>query len=86
MKNDIQKVKVTKKDSNIGEIEVDRDLCIGAGTCEVLAPNTFKLDKEGKVYIDDVNSHTDQEIIDAAKSCPVFAIKIYDKNGKQLCP
>lgn len=33
------------------KIVVDRDLCIGAATCVVLAGKTFALDEEGKVYI-----------------------------------
>jgi len=33
------------------KIIVDRDLCIGAATCVVLAGKTFALDEEGKVYI-----------------------------------
>ena len=33
------------------KIVVDRDLCIGAATCVVLAGKTFALDEEGKVFI-----------------------------------
>jgi ferredoxin len=33
------------------KIVVDRDLCIGAATCVVLAGKTFALDEEGKAYI-----------------------------------
>ena len=75
-----------KKETRIGKIEVDRDLCIGAGTCEVLASKTFALDNEGKVVILEGGDDSDQDIIDAAQSCPVFAIKIYDKDGKLIYP
>ncbi|MEO5927570.1 MAG: ferredoxin [Patescibacteria group bacterium] len=33
------------------KIVVDRDACIGAATCVVLAGKTFALDEEGKVFI-----------------------------------
>ena len=82
----IQSKVKTKADSKIGKVEIDRDLCIGAGTCEVLASNAFKLDSEAKVYIDNLDGDSDQDIIDAANSCPVFAIKIYDKAGNLICP
>lgn len=74
-----------QKESIIGKIEVDRDLCIGAGPCEVLAPKTFKI-VNGKAEILENPQNTDEEIIDAAKSCPVYAIKIYDKKGKLIYP
>ena len=35
----------------IGKIKIDRNLCIGAGTCAVLAPNTFELDDELKAVL-----------------------------------
>lgn len=72
--------------SNIGKVVVDRDLCIGAGTCEALAPNTFKLDSEGKAYVVTLGADDDQTILDAAMSCPVLAIKVYDKDGNLLFP
>ncbi len=70
----------------IGKIEIDRDLCIGAGTCVVLADKTFELDNEMKALILSKEDNTAQEIIDAAKSCPVLAIKIYDKEGNLIYP
>ena len=76
---------MTKK-QKVGKIEVDRELCIGAGTCVVLAGKTFDLDNEGKIVIVDKNGNSDQDIIDAAMSCPVFAIKIYDENGNLIYP
>lgn len=33
------------------KIIVDRDLCIGAASCVVIAAKTFGLDQEGKVFI-----------------------------------
>ncbi len=86
------------------KIVVDRDLCIGAATCVVLAGKTFALDPEGKVYVvnekkesavisdaDTVveSEQTDQmddrdTIIEGARSCPVFAIKLYEDDGTEI--
>ena len=79
-------VEIKNKDINISRIEVDRVLCIGAATCVVLADKTFELDPEGKAVIFDPPQNTVEEIIDEAKSCPVLAIKIYDKSGKLVYP
>jgi len=73
-------------DKKIHKIEVDRDLCIGAGPCEVLASKTFKLDDEGKAVVINSNGNSDDEILDAAMSCPVLAIKLYDEDGKLIYP
>ncbi len=68
------------------QVEVNRDLCIGAATCVVLAPTVFELDTEGKAIVLDVSSATEQEIMEAAESCPTGAIVIKDEQGKQLWP
>lgn len=86
------------------KIVVDRDLCIGAASCVVLAGKTFALDEEGKVYV--VNEKKDtaelgatgtviaseqtdamdtrEMILDGARSCPVFAIKLYEDDGTEI--
>ena len=71
----------------IGKIKIDRDLCIGAGTCAVLAPNTFELDNELKAVLKK-GDHKDSEeyILAAAKSCPVLAIILEGEDGKQIYP
>ena len=68
------------------KIKTDRDKCISAGTCVAIAPNTFELDEEGKVRIKNAMGDDEQTILDAAKSCPVQAIEIYDDNGKRVFP
>ena len=76
--------------SKIGKIVIERDICIGAGPCAVLADKTFTIvnGKAELVSLDVIANpkNTDQEIIDAAMSCPVYAIKIYDKQGKLIYP
>ena len=69
------------------KIKIDRDLCIGAGTCVVLAPNTFELDDELKVVLKKgKKSDGDEDILAAAKSCPVLAVILEDEEGKQIYP
>lgn len=58
-------------------VKVDRAKCIGCGTCVVIAPKTFELDKEGKSVVKNSNFETDKENIqNAADSCPAGAILI----------
>lgn len=75
------------KNKNIQKIVVDRDLCIGAGPCVAVSPMSFKLDKEGKAVVKkSISKVTEDEILIAAQSCPVQAIFLYDKKGKQIFP
>jgi ferredoxin len=67
-------------------IKLDRQLCIGAATCALLAPKTFALDEEGKVVmINGGENDDDDTVLLAAESCPVRAILV-SKNGDPLYP
>ncbi|MCH8821410.1 ferredoxin [Patescibacteria group bacterium] len=52
------------------KIRVDLDLCIGAGTCTVVAPKTFELDDELKVIPTKPKGNDEDTIIEAAKVFP----------------
>ena len=68
-------------------VKVDRNTCISTASCISIAPGTYALDDaEGKVIIVDPNKDNLNQILDAAKSCPVNAITIIDKDGNQLWP
>lgn len=69
-------------------MKIDRNLCIGAGTCVALAPKAWALDSEAKaILLDSSSEESDQALMDAAKGCPVAAITITDTaTGKQLFP
>lgn len=68
-------------------VEINRDICIGAASCVAIAGNSFKLDDKNKVLIVESEWDNDDLILAAAQSCPVFAIKIFDKeSGKQIFP
>lgn len=85
------------------KVKVDRSLCIGAGSCEAIAPQAFRLDNNGKVilrkkeglqltnisYFEELEE-TAENIWNAAKACPVNAIKIIEVdeegNERQIWP
>ncbi|MDP3987831.1 MAG: ferredoxin [Candidatus Levybacteria bacterium] len=81
------------------KVKVDRALCIGAATCVAVSPKVFELDSEGKAVIlkkdqtktSDVVEYeniddTEENILNAAKSCPVDAIVIVevDDTGNEI--
>lgn len=68
------------------KIEVDRELCTSVATCIAVAPNTFELDDEGIAIIKNPKGDDAKTIIQAAQSCPVNAIIIYDDDGNQIHP
>lgn len=69
------------------KIIIDRLLCIGAGSCVAIAPLAFTLDNEAKaVVLPDFTTESDENILEAAKACPVAAITIQDETGKHVYP
>lgn len=68
-------------------MSIDRSLCIGAATCIAIAPKAWTLDDEAKaIILDTADQETDETLLNAAKGCPVMAIIITDKDGKQIYP
>jgi ferredoxin len=61
------------------KITVDKEACIGCGTCVALAPNTFELDAEGKSEVINPNGDPEVDIKKAVEACPVGAIKIEEE-------
>ncbi len=62
------------------KIKVDKEACIGCGTCVALAPNTFALDEEGKSIVTNPQGDKEEDIRKAAEACPVGAIEIEEEN------
>ena len=68
-------------------VEVDAAACIGASPCTGVAPKTFELNDEGKaVVLRTVDEDDIQNIINAARSCPVSAIKVINPEGQVIFP
>jgi ferredoxin len=58
------------------EIRIDRDACAGARACTMRAPRTFALDETRKAIVTDPAGDPEPAILDAARSCPNFAIAL----------
>jgi ferredoxin len=60
------------------KITVDRDRCEGYGLCEETAPRLVHLDDDGAlvVDIDEIPVERVAEARDAARVCPVAALRI----------
>ncbi|HZQ63962.1 MAG TPA: ferredoxin [Gaiellaceae bacterium] len=57
-------------------IRLDRELCIGAGTCAKVAPGVFALDDEELARVVDPEAASTDAILDAAARCPTGAIYV----------
>lgn len=77
------RVQILKKDDI--EIRIIREKCISAGTCTVYAENTFDLDETGIAIIKEGDWDSFEKIFEAAKSCPVLAIEVY-QDGIKVYP
>ncbi|PIR74723.1 MAG: hypothetical protein COU35_00950 [Candidatus Magasanikbacteria bacterium CG10_big_fil_rev_8_21_14_0_10_47_10] len=86
MPDDVSQGVRTKEDGEIRRVVVDRQACIGAGSCVVVTENLFQLDEENLAYVVDPDSHDQETIKLSAESCPVLAIHLYNKEGKKLFP
>lgn len=63
------------------KIKIDKNKCIGCGTCVALASKTFKLGSDGKAEVIEPSGDEEATIKEALDSCPVDAISLADKNG-----
>jgi len=62
--------------------DIDKDLCIGCGTCVSIAPKSFKLTDDSKVEVIEPQEDDEVKIKEAIDSCPVSAIKSIDQDEK----
>jgi ferredoxin len=63
------------------EVEVDRGLCIGSGDCVDTAPDVFQLDEEDKAVVVDPDGAPLDDVLEAARNCPVSAIRVAGRDG-----
>ncbi len=57
-------------------ISIDRDACMGSGTCVVYASRTFEIDDDTKSTVIDPAGDPLEQIETAAAGCPTRAITI----------
>ncbi|MGK5629382.1 ferredoxin [Streptomyces sp. URMC 123] len=67
-------------------VEVDRAVCIGSGMCVDSAPRGFTLDSARKSRSVASETDPDNELMEAAESCPVEAISIRTVDGRAVFP
>lgn len=60
------------------KVYIDKDLCIGCGACESVAPDIFQMKEDGlaHVVLDEVGEARRKDVEEAMGSCPSEAIKI----------
>lgn len=60
------------------DVDVDRDLCIGAARCVRYAPTVFTQDDDGVAALlpDGVRQEDGADVSLAARACPVRAIRL----------
>ena len=68
-------------------ISVDHNLCVGNSMCETFAPKVFVLNDDRQSEVADPDADTEENILEAAESCPVSAIRVVDaETGETLFP
>lgn len=82
--SDKEKVNTNVK---IGRVEVDRDLCIGAESCVVVAPDAYEMDEENIALVKDGALKVSlEDLMESAQVCPVAAVILYDEDNNQIYP
>ncbi len=67
-------------------VSIDKDLCIGAGTCIAIAPSDFQLVDQKAVFLEGGET-PEATMLMAAQSCPVKAVIIKEtQTGEQVWP
>lgn len=58
------------------KVKVNKEACIGCGACAAICEDVFEIDDEGLsvAKTEEVEKDKEQEVRDAADSCPTAAI------------
>lgn len=56
------------------KIKIDKEKCIGCGTCPAVCPDVFELGADFKAYIKEGADLSKLCVADAKSACPVEAI------------
>lgn len=62
-------------------IEVDRERCVGSGTCEMLAPDVFEVADDGIVAVlrPEPDGEDAEAAAEAVRACPTQALELADR-------
>ena len=78
-------------DINI-DVNIEKEACIGVGSCVAIAPQVFKIDEASlkssfmayaPLEVLDKKGASNQTILEAAQSCPYKAIIVEDKDSNE---
>ena len=64
-------------------VEIDRDACMGSGSCVFTAVGAFVLDDDGIATVVDPAVAPEEDVLAAAARCPSRAITVR-RDGEQL--
>lgn len=68
-------------------VRIAEELCIGSGNCVNLAPEVFRLNEESIVeFVEEPAEIEPERLKEACAVCPVDALILKEKTGKQLIP
>jgi ferredoxin len=67
-------------------LKIDRGLCTGYAECVGIAPEVFALDQDNLCVVLDPEAADDEDVLDAARVCPVDAITVIDEYEDQIWP
>jgi len=59
-------------------VTADRELCVGSGACEMLAPDVFEVSDDGVVQVLQDRPDDEESVRQAAQQCPTRALSISD--------
>jgi ferredoxin len=62
----------------VTRIQVDRERCVGSGTCEALAPDLFEVGDDGIVEMLRPFDGDQAPARDAVQGCPTRALSLVD--------
>ena len=59
-------------------VTADRELCVGSGACEMLAPDVFEVSDDGVVQVLQDEPDDPEAVRQAAQQCPTRALTVSD--------
>ena len=62
-------------------MQIDRDACMGSGSCVFTALGTFELDDDGIATVVDASAAPEEDVLAAAARCPAHAITVMRTRG-----
>lgn len=65
------------------DVTVEHARCIGSKVCLSAAPGVFHMDYDNTALVIDPEAASEEELLEAARSCPTRAISVV-KDGRKL--